>query len=213
MSDISIGQNAAPAQNLTVLEQQTTANVVMSKALLGLVQDSLSISFTQIGEHSHRQYSASPDNPVLAPLITSRMIARENEIVSAGWQAFFTQLAENFPPDVTRELILDATKPLKDRNPLYMALADTLMIAAKFLAGTSAALAASDDAIVVGRAINNSNLSTIAAASTFIEAEAGFKEARTILDAGSNNPYGDAIGGALRQANAYLDQLKQFYGN
>ncbi|HRD55391.1 MAG TPA: hypothetical protein PLC42_03235 [Parachlamydiaceae bacterium] len=195
-------------------ELEATAFTFFNRASLGIVKDSLEVSFMQLGGNLWK-YNSAASRPVLAPLIQARVNATLKEISERSWDAFFEELRKNLPADTADRLLRERAKAKEDRSPSYIALEEILVSSAKTLAMIrEAAKADSPNSAAAQTALFNI---AIAANSATTMAEIGtefFKEAHSFLDAqGSNYIYHDLLSQNVNAAEKELNRMQAIKGS
>lgn len=203
----SSDQVGGPSQ-MGARELEATAIAQLNKIALGLVADSIEISFIKLGGNVWK-YQASAPRPTLAPLESARHDSLK-EAEDKSWKAFFDQLVENLPSEVAARLIREKQKAKEERNISYTALEEVLVTTAKALAFVQAASKLDDKASIA--ALNNLvNLLVIDNAVIHLNhlGKEFFKEAHHFLDSvGSNYTHHDKLMHDVQEAEKNLKLLE-----
>lgn len=133
----SLGSPLSPTQR----EIETSAWTQINKAALGIVPDSIDLSFTQIDKRystSHlgtqTGYKAREDQPLLDHTLENvRVLQSLNVPIDASWVSTYEQLISQLPPGVLERFMLEQQKPLEERDPTFVAAANVLMRSAQIL--------------------------------------------------------------------------------
>lgn len=190
-------------------ELEATAATVLNRAALGIVKDSLEVSFMQLGGNLWK-YNSDASRPTLAPLINVRVTAAQKEIVDRSWDTFFEELKKNLPVDTADRLTREKLKAKEDRNPSYVALEEILVSSARTLAMLhEAANAGEANSTAARNALINISIAATAPENINDIGKSFFTEARNFLDAaGSNYIYHDQLSQNVKIAESELNRMK-----
>lgn len=130
----NIGDNFGASRLPTTTQQEATALVQQLKSSVGLVQDSLEISFTKLNEHLLWKYQSGSSRPILAPLITVRSGSERKEDDGGIWDQYFEGLKKALPPEIKAKLEVNSERARGDREASLVALGEVLKGVATFLA-------------------------------------------------------------------------------
>lgn len=205
-----MGDDVGNLNQPSIFELETKAAVEISKTRLGIVQDTLEISFTQLGKNDLWQYKASSNRPTLAPLISTRMETGHIDESDLTWKGIQDEILKRLPEDVQARYIRDTEKPLAERSPAFIALGEAIKTLAKLLSqfGRLEGLETLS-ARTERKAEFNALLPLIAhkeslSLSAFVNSRAfDFLESM-----GSNTPYFDKFSGTIRQFDHALNRYQ-----
>lgn len=128
-----VGSGYGGPQEPTIEQRVATASVEVSKQMMGIVHDTLTISFTKLGGDIWH-YKSDMGHPVLHPMNTLRVDSSGEESVSPSVQEAFDELVKTLPPAMQTRLAADMQRSGRPRNPAMLALEETLYGAAKAMA-------------------------------------------------------------------------------
>lgn len=212
-----IGDEIGGPLNPSIFEIETRGIVNVNRELLGILRDTLQVSFTELGGQVWK-YQASANRPVLPALVSTRMQTPDFSVDDKMWKEYYEDLLNNLPPTIREKLEYDLKSPLKDRDNAYIALENILTATARTLAFINAASAPIDPGSIEQRyAELNALLPLFTATSTTTLGKAFFNKAREFLDeAGANYIHRDKLSDTVRQAQYALDNMQKeldAYGN
>lgn len=212
-----IGDEIGGPLNPSIFEIETRGIVNVNRELLGILRDTLQVSFTELGGQVWK-YQASANRPVLPALVSTRMQTPDFSVDDKMWKEYYEDLLNNLPPTIREKLEYDLKSPLKDRNNAYIALENILTTTARTLAFINAASAPIGPGSIEQRyAELNALLPLFTATSTTTLGKAFFNKAREFLDeAGANYIHRDKLSDTVRQAQYALDNMQKeldAYGN
>lgn len=202
-----VGNLNAPS----LFELETRGAVEISKTRLGIVQDTLEISFTQLGKDELWQYKASSNRPTLAPLVSTRMETGQIDESDLTWKGIQDEILKKLPEDVQVRYARDNEKPLAERSPAFTALGEAIKTLAKFIAQFGRLENLETLSVRAERKAEFNALLPIIAQeeslniSAFINSRA-FEFLETM---GSGSPYFDKFSGTIRQFDHALNKYQE----
>lgn len=213
-----IGDDVGRSPMPSVFENETTGRVNIARERLGIVRDTLQLSFVEIDGRTEGplwRYLAKENRPILPPLISTRMQTPELGASDTTWTTAYEELLDALPTLVREKLEYDSKQPLEERDPAYIALGDVLTATAKALARIRAAKEPVTPGSIESRyAEFNSLLPLFSANATVEQGKAFFDKAREYLDAiGANYQHIDKLSDTIRQAQYSLDNLQRELNN
>jgi hypothetical protein len=191
------------------VERETSALVIVNKAALAIVMDSIEISFMKFGGNLWK-YESSSSQPTLShPLETTRRATpRENE--DTGWKEFFDKLIQDLPAEISARLIREREKLREERNLPYVALDEFLVSTAKALAWLERASEVDNpNSVSYKNALLNLELPKILADNLEKAGDDILVQAREYLNnVGSNYAHFDRINDNINQIQNELNRMK-----
>ena len=115
-----------------VFEQQTSAQTSVAKEGLGLVQNTLDMTFAELGRNVWK-YSSSPSKPSIPLFVFQEVVHSERKESSKLEQQRLKQLFEDMPLSIKEKLREDAEKPAEERDPFWAVVEQVLKFGAKAL--------------------------------------------------------------------------------
>lgn len=206
-----MGDDVGNLNQPSIFELETQGAVEISKARLGIVQDTLEISFTQLGKNDLWQYKASSNRPTLAPLISTRMETGHVDESDLTWKGIQDEILKKLPADVQVRYARDNEKPLAERSTAFIALGEAIKMLAKLLSQfgrleTIETLSTRAER----RAEFNALLPTIAHEESLSLGAFVNSRAFNFLEMmGSNTPYFDKFSGTIRQFDHALHTYQE----
>jgi hypothetical protein len=125
----SVGGSPTPTHR----ETETTAATEVGKMVLGIVQDSLEIPFSQIGLQNTWKYNSTASNPSIPTLNQMRMVLSFAKGPNTEWTGTFAELMDLLPKDVKERLLNESKLPFEQRDETYGKLDNFLGLMAKGL--------------------------------------------------------------------------------
>ncbi|MCE5319042.1 MAG: hypothetical protein LLG04_16980 [Parachlamydia sp.] len=126
----TMGGPSAPLQR----ELETSAWTQVNKAALGIVPDSLEISFTNLGGQLWKYQSDSSRPSLQSPGSTVRTSQAQGEATEdESWKPIFDELVGKLPDEVKDEFQKDLARPFERRSQNFAQLENTLTLTAKGL--------------------------------------------------------------------------------
>ncbi|MBA3816319.1 MAG: hypothetical protein H0X29_07340 [Parachlamydiaceae bacterium] len=211
----SLGSPLSPTQR----EIETTAWTEVNKAALGIVKDSIDMSFSQLdnrysASHLGTQtgYRAREDQPLLDHTLENvRVLQSLNVPIDASWASTYEQMISQLPPGVLARFLLEQQKPLNERDPSFAATANVLMLTAQILtviAQKSQPLA--PDTLEAARTEKNMHISKTAMNQSVINTiQAANKAEEFLIEQGANLPHHDEYKNTITEIRG----AAEFIGN
>lgn len=208
ISSSGLGDQIGGPTQLGARELEATAIAQLTKAALGMVADSIEISFVKLGGNLWK-YAASSSRPTLAPLESARQSTLE-KAEDKSWKAFFDQLIENLPSEIAARLIREKQKAKEERSVPYMALEEVLVTTAKALSFIQSASKVNEPASAAYiNALANLLVADNAALHLNRLGKEFFKEAHQFLESvGSNYVHHDKLSHDLQEAEKILNHME-----
>jgi hypothetical protein len=205
-----IGDDVGRSPIPSVFEIETRGIVNVNRERLGILADTLQVSFTELGGQVWK-YKGSANRPVLPSLISTRMQAPDFSVDNQMWKQYYEDLLKNLPPSIREKLEYDLKSPLKDRDNAYLALEDLLTATARTLASIDASKNPLEPGSIAQRYADlNALLPLFTATSTVQLGTEFFEKAREVLnEMGANYVYRDKISDTINQAQYSLDNMQQ----
>lgn len=211
----SLGSPSSPTQR----EIEASAWTEVNKARLGIVPDSIDVSFSQIDQRystSHlgtqTGYRAREDQPLLDHSIEStRILQSLNVPIDASWAATYEHLISQLPPGILARFLLEQQKPLNERDPSFAAMADVLMGYAKILTTVDLHCRSPDPAsLEAARTELNLIVPMVAMRQSSINAfQAATKAEEFLNEQGANLPQHDEYQNVITQIKGYAEILSK----
>ncbi len=212
MSAISgIGDDVGRSPIPSIFEIETRGIAILSRERLGIIVDTLQVSFTELNPKDLWKYSGSANRPVLPPLVSTRMQTADLTPSDDSWKDTFNTLLNALPTIVQEKLDYDSKQPLENRDPAYIALSDLLTATAKSLAWIAASNSPSAPGSIEQRHADlNMALPFLTAMATVKQGGEFFESARESLDQmDSNYVHRDKISDTIRQAQYELSNFQK----
>lgn len=125
----TIGGPSVPLQR----ELETSAWTQVNKAALGIVPDSLEVSFTNLGGQLWKYQSDSSRPSLQSPGTLRTAQAKEEPAEDDSWKPIFEDLIGKLPSEVKDEFQKDLARPFERRSQNFAQLENTLTYTAKGL--------------------------------------------------------------------------------
>lgn len=203
-----IGDDVGRSPIPSIFETETRAIVNVQRERLGIIPDTLQVSFTELGGQVWK-YMGTASRPVLPPLVSTRMQSADLTATEGPWREFYDGLLNALPTLVRQKLEYDRKQA--EHDPAYAALNDVLTSTAKTLSRIG--IAAQDmtpGSIEERYAALNALLPFFATEATIKEGSTFFDKVRGYLDdVGANYTHSDKISGTIRQAQYELNNLQK----
>lgn len=209
-----LGDEIGSPQQMGPRELEATAAVVVNRAALAIVKDSIEISFTQFGGNLWN-YMASSSQPTLShPLETLRTSSASKPAEDTSWKEFFDKLIQDLPAEIAARLIREREKLKEERSISYTGLNDFLMTMAKALSWVeSASKPENPNSVAYRNMVLNLALPTIIAENLSSFGKTFLEEAFQYLNhVGPNNIHYDELSNILNQANSTLNYMSSLEG-
>lgn len=203
-----MGDDVGNLNQPSIFELETKASVEISKAQLGIIRDTLEVSFIQIGEKDLWKYQASSSRPTLAPLASTRMETATLSESDVSWKGIQEELLKQLPDDVQLRYARDNEKPIEERSEAFRALGEAVKTLAKLIAQFG--IAKADSVKAERKAELNAILPSIAHEESV--ALSGFINMRAfdlIESFGSNMPYFDKLSGTIQQFDHAVSSYRE----
>ncbi len=120
-------------QELNYHELETTAQVVMTKAEMGIVPNTLDVPFMQLGGNPWK-YQASPSKPEIPVDVLTTVSYPEQAMSSKIEQEQYERLLKELPFKLGKDLDEENRKPLHERHEEFVVFEFILRYAARALA-------------------------------------------------------------------------------
>jgi len=205
-----MGDDVGNLNQPSIFELETRGAVEISRTKLGIVRDTLDISFTQLGKDELWQYKASSNRPTLAPLVSTRMETGTLDESNLTWKGIQDEILKKLPEDVRLRYARDSEKPLAERSTAFIALGEAIKTLAKLLAqfGQLENLETLSPQ-VERKAEFNANLPAIAHEASLSQSTFVTSRAFDFLESmGRNDPYFDKFSGTIRQFDHALNNYQ-----
>lgn len=131
ISGSGVGGNIGGPQQPLPEDIKATAATTAYRQAVGIVSDTLTMSFTKFGETQRWKYDSPANRPTLAPLGSLRINLSAPPPMDDSWKAYFDTLLQKLPPDVFTALTEETGKPFDERNPALTTLNYLLTAIAK----------------------------------------------------------------------------------
>jgi hypothetical protein len=210
----ALGVPLSPTQR----DIEATAWTEVNKAALGIVHDSIELSFSQIDQRYSKShlgtqtgYRAREEQPVLDHSIdTARVLQSSTLPMQASWNAAYEQLVSQLPPDVLARFTSEQQKPPNERDPSFTAVANVLMLGAQILTMIGIhSQPPSPDSLEAAHTQNNQDASIMAMKQSIINTVQVADQAEEFLDEqGANLPYFDEYRDAITQIRDIVQNFK-----
>lgn len=209
----SLGAPASPTQR----EIEALAWTEINKAALGIVQDSIDLSFSQIDNRyskshlgTHTGYRAREDQPILDHTLDNvRVMQSLNVPIEASWGPAYEHLVSQLPSGVLARFLLEQQKPFEERDPYFTAAANVLMKTAQIeTAITEHCQAPNPDSLEAAHIQKNLVVSLGAVKQSIVNINEASDMASTFLiEQGANLPHFDAHQNAITQLRELAEIL------
>lgn len=211
MTGMGVGGNIGGPQQPTPQEMEASAWAVVNRERLGIVKDTVDISFTQVGGNVWK-YSSDSSRPTLMPMGTSRTMAGEEPKPDESWKDNYDQLVNKLPPGMKARLQRELGKTSEFRNPDYTTLDNQLTTLAKGIAWMAKAEQPVDPQTPEGeRTLHNQSLPGKALRGIVEHSQSELQGAESFLnDVGPNDPNHDKLRYFTNKSNDLQFRMNEF---